>query len=284
MRGSSPSSRCAPAHGRAFTATARSPWPSGSYLRPPGPDSGAQLAQVHGVQRTSVSVLRRHAKGAAERRVAIRRECGKLDQAQPPRRLHPPPQRPLVHLHWHHTLRIRREDRGRQVPERFSHHRYNNRRGPPAKSHGCAAALRVPLVGMYTNEIAVIGGNTKKAVVGDVHIFEVGTETWPDSRGNLSKQNRVYHRTLPRRCSLCIHCVPRASTGKESPTEFRIFGTRKARVDRRPPDCHEFDTDPDLATRTERFFKGCDSLRDGRFWRTERLFSNDDFLSNAIFS
>jgi hypothetical protein len=29
-----------------------------------------------------------------------------------------------------------------------------------------------------TNEIAVIGGNTEKGFVGNVHIFMVGTEIW----------------------------------------------------------------------------------------------------------
>jgi hypothetical protein len=67
-----------------------------------------------------------------------------------------------------------------------------------------------------TNEIAIIGGNTERGVVGDVHIFEVGTETWLEPRGSPSKQNRVYHLISPRRCSLCISCVPPATIGKES--------------------------------------------------------------------
>jgi hypothetical protein len=42
----------------------------------------ARNSHVHRVQWTSVSALRRRAEGAAERRVVIRRECGKLDQAR----------------------------------------------------------------------------------------------------------------------------------------------------------------------------------------------------------
>jgi hypothetical protein len=69
---------------------------------------------------------------------------------------------------------------------------------------------------LATNEIAVIGGNTESSVVGDVHIFEVGTETWLEPRGNSSKQTKVCHLISSRRCSLCISCVPPASIRKES--------------------------------------------------------------------
>jgi hypothetical protein len=56
----------------------------------------------------------------------------------------------------------------------------NLTRAPPRAFH---SFMYMPA----TNEIAIIGGNTERGVVGDVHIFEVGTETWIEPHGNPSK-------------------------------------------------------------------------------------------------